>query len=106
LTSDILSHQIKTTPHGGKYRHLLIDRSTLSSSLIAGLYESYLSASSFSPATIQKILEHVAALLSWDRETGNLATERLMHGQPLTEPRIRQFKRWLEKRAATDDLTI
>ncbi len=106
MKSDILRFQIKTTSDGHQRRHLLIDRSTLSSSLIAGLYESYLSASSFSAATIHKSLEHVAALLSWDQEKGNIATERLMHGQPLTEPQIRQFKQWLEKRTIADNLAL
>ncbi len=106
MKPDIPHFRIKTASDGHQHRHLLIDRYTLSSSLIAGLYESYLSASSFSAATLQKALEHVAALLSWDQENGNLATERLMHGQPLTEPQIRQFKRWLEARAAGDRLVL
>jgi len=100
--SDTLRFQIRTASNGHQHRHLLIDRFTQSSSLIAGLYESYLSASSFSTATITKSLGHVAALLTWDTQGTSLATARLMRGQPLTEPQIRLFKRWLEARAKGD----
>jgi hypothetical protein len=91
--SDTLRFQIRTASNGHQHRHLLIDRFTQSSSLIAGLYESYLSASSFWTATIKKSLGHVTSLLTWDAQEQNLATARLMREQPLTEPQIRQFKR-------------
>jgi hypothetical protein len=58
---------------------------TISASLIAGLRESHSAMSSFSPATVEKALEHVAVLLSWDAETGNVATNRFIYGQPMTE---------------------
>ncbi|QCO57051.1 site-specific integrase (plasmid) [Pseudorhodobacter turbinis] len=104
--SDTLRFQIRTTSNGHQHRHLLIDRFTQSSNLLAGLYESYLSASSFSTATIKKSLSHVAALLTWDAQEKNLATAHLMRGQPLTEPQIRQFKRWLEARAKGNKQSI
>ena len=101
-----LRFQTRTSSTGHTQRHTLIDRFTQSSVLLAGLYESYLSASSFSTATIKKSLGHVAALLTWDAQLGSLANERLMRGQPLTEPQIRQFKRWLETRAKGNNQSI
>lgn len=104
--SDVLRFQVKSASHGHRHRHLLIDRDTHSSSLIGGLYESHLAASSFSAATVQKSLEHLAAFLSWDVETGKGAADRLIYGQPLTEPQIRSFKRWLEIRALGDQKVL
>lgn len=95
-----LRFQTKSVMVGHKARHVLIDRITLSASLLGGLYESHLAMSSFSPATVEKALEHVAALLTWDAETGNSATSRLAYGQPLTEAQIRNLKRWLEARGS------
>lgn len=85
--------------HGHKPRHILIDRLTYSSNLIGGLYEAHLSTSSFAPATVDKALEHVAALQTWDAENSATASTKLMYSRPLTEAQIRSFKRWLEARA-------
>lgn len=97
--TDILHFQIRSCVEGQIQRHLLIDRTTHSSSLIAGLYESNLAASSLASSTIQKALSHVAALLTWDAETGCAATSRLIYRHPLTGAQIKLFKRWLKTRA-------
>lgn len=104
--SDTLRFQIRTTSNGPQPQHPLIDRFTQSSSLIAGLYESYLSASSVSTATIKKSLGHLAALVTWNVQGQSLATARQMRGQPLTEPQIRKFQLWLEARAKGDKQEI
>ncbi|WP_194287167.1 site-specific integrase [Tritonibacter aquimaris] len=38
--------------------------------------------------------------MTWDAETKGEVANQLMYGLPMTEPQIRQFKRWLESRAA------
>ncbi len=48
----------------------------------------------------------MAALLTWDSEYDNTAIGSLIHGQPLTEPQIRRFKRWLELRAAVNGMVL
>lgn len=95
---DFLRVQIKSVMDGHRPRHPMIDRVTFVPSLIGGLCESHLAMSSCSPATVEKALEHVAALLTWDAETGGIAAHRLQCGQPMTEAQLRTFKRGIENR--------
>lgn len=97
---DFLRFQIKSVMDGHRPRHPTIDRVTCAPSLIGGLYDSHLAMSSCSPATVEKALDHAAALLTWDAATGGIAAHRLQCGQPMTEAQIRTFKRWLENRVA------